>query len=154
MQMKDVRTFGQLGAIGLAGLLAACGGGGDGGMEMGQGTIRFAVTDAPACGYDEVNVTIERVRVHRSSGAADDDSGWEDVEVSPAKRVTLLDLTNGVLEELGSEPVPAGLAPSALYQILTSSIVDVRRACRRSGLRVSRTIGVSSAVSTAHWKCL
>ena len=70
--------------------------------------MRLALTDAPACGYDAVNVTIERVRVHQSSGAGDNDSGWYDLVVSPRQRVDLLSLTNGVLEELGEMPLPAG----------------------------------------------
>ena len=89
--------------------LAACGGGG--GSEPaagGTGTLRLALTDAPACGYDAVNVTIERVRVHQSSGAGENDSGWVDMAVTPRQRVNLLSLTNGVLEELGQTPLPTG----------------------------------------------
>ena len=96
------------GAAALA--VAACGGGGGSSSEAvsGTGTMRLALTDAPACGYDAVNVTIERVRVHQSSGAGDNDSGWYDLVVSPRQRVDLLSLTNGVLEELGEMPLPAG----------------------------------------------
>ena len=57
-------------------MLASCGGGGGGGGIGGtgtgdSGTMRMALTDAPACGFDAVNVTIERVRVHQSAGAAE-----------------------------------------------------------------------------------
>jgi hypothetical protein len=86
--------------------LAACGGGGD--SNSPQGTLRLALTDAPACGYDEVNVTVQKVRVHRSSTAADADSGWEEVVLSQARRLDLLKLQNGVLAELGQTPLPAG----------------------------------------------
>jgi hypothetical protein len=86
-------------------LLAACGGGGS---SSGDGTLRMSMTDAPACGYDAVNVTVEKVRVHQSAGAADADAGWHEIVLSPAKRVNLLDLTNGVLEELGQTSLPAG----------------------------------------------
>jgi hypothetical protein len=85
--------------------LAACGGGGD---SVGVGTLRVALTDAPACGYQAVNVTIEKIRVHQSSTAGDNDSGWSDLTLSPARRVNLLNLTNGVLEELGQTSLPAG----------------------------------------------
>jgi hypothetical protein len=88
-------------------VLAACGGGG-GSSDAGTGTLRMALTDAPACGYDAVNVTIERVRVHQSSSAGDNDAGWSDLVVTPKQRVDLLSLTNGVLEELGQTPLPAG----------------------------------------------
>lgn len=96
-----------------AALLAACGGGGGGGGDSGGsstalGTLRLALTDAPACGYDQVNVTIERIRVHASSTAQDGDAGWSEMVLAPAKRVDLLTLTNGVLEELGSTSLPAG----------------------------------------------
>jgi hypothetical protein len=86
-------------------LLAACGGGGS---SSGDGTLRMSMTDAPACGYDAVNVTVEKVRVHQSAGAADADAGWHEIVLNPAKRVNLLDLTNGVLEELGQTALPAG----------------------------------------------
>lgn len=82
--------------------LAACGGGG------GVGTLRVALTDDPACGFDAVYVTIEKVRVHQSSSAGDNDAGWSELTLSPARRVNLLTLTNGVLEELGQASLPAG----------------------------------------------
>jgi len=91
-------------------LLAACGGGGSSSSPASSdpGVMRIALTDAPACGYDEVNVTVEKVRVHRSASAEDDDSGWSEVVLNPALRVNLLDLTNGVLAELGQTELPAG----------------------------------------------
>jgi hypothetical protein len=102
-----------LGALVLAGL-AACGGGGGGGGDdvsfvgASNGTLRLAVTDAPTCGYDAVNVTIQKVRVHKSSTASDTDSGWSEVVLNPARRINLLTLTNGVLAELGQTPLPTG----------------------------------------------
>lgn len=90
-------------------VLAACGGGGgDGGSAGGTGTLRVAMTDAPSCGYDNVFVTVERVMVHKSGAAGDSDAGWETITLSPARRIDLLNLTNGVLEELGSTTLPAG----------------------------------------------
>ena len=88
--------------------LAACGGGGGGGSSGGQGTLRVSLTDAPSCGYEHVFVTVERVRVHRSSTASDTDAGWSEIVLSPPRRIDLLSLTNGVLEELGSVPLEAG----------------------------------------------
>jgi hypothetical protein len=109
--------------------LASCGGGSD--SSEGTGTLRVALTDAPSCGYDAVNVTIERIRVHQSSGAGDTDAGWTDLPVTPARRVNLLDLTNGVLEELGQTQLPAGrytqlrlvLAPNGGTLPLANSVV-------------------------------
>ena len=90
--------------------LAACGGGGGGigGTGSAYGTLRLSMTDAPACGYDAVNVTVEKVRVHQSASAADGDGGWSEVVLAPAKRIDLLTLQNGVLVELGQTQLPAG----------------------------------------------
>jgi hypothetical protein len=94
-----------------AAMVAACGGGG-GGAEVsataGQGTLRMALTDAPSCGYDHVYVTVDRVRVHQSSGAADADGGWREIALPAPRRLDLLTLTNGVMEELGQTTLPAG----------------------------------------------
>lgn len=100
-----------LAALSLAAVLSACGGGGgsDGtGGTASSGTLRVALTDAPSCGFDEVNVTVQKVRVHQSSSAGDGDAGWSEVVLSPAKRVDLLSLTNGVLSELGQTSLPTG----------------------------------------------
>lgn len=91
-------------------MLAACGGGGGGGggdTRVAQGTLRVGLTDAPSC-YEHVYVTVEKVRVHTSGGAEDDQGGWSEIVVSPARRIDLLALTNGALEDLGSTQVPAG----------------------------------------------
>lgn len=91
----------------VAGGLSACGGGGDAAASS-TGNLRLALTDAPACGYQAVNVTVDRVRVHRSAGAAEGDAGWQEIVLSPARRIDLLTLQNGVLAELGQIPLPAG----------------------------------------------
>ncbi len=103
-------------------LLSACGGGSSttSGSATGQGTLRVALTDAPSCGFDEVNVTVEKVRVHRSSTAADADAGWSEVVLNPARRVNLLDLTNGVLAELGQTELPAGIYTQLRLQLASN----------------------------------
>ena len=89
--------------------LAACGGGGGGSSSVqAQGTLRVSLTDAPSCGYSNVWITVEKVRVHQSASANDNAAGWSEIVLSPAKRVDLLTLTNGVLEGLGQMPLPAG----------------------------------------------
>jgi Domain of unknown function (DUF4382) len=98
-----------IGGLATALLLAGCGGGGGiGGTGAPMGTLGFSITDAPACGYDAVKITIEKIRVHQSATAADSDAGWSDIVLTPARRIDLLGLTNGVLEELGQTAVPAG----------------------------------------------
>lgn len=90
-----------------ASLLAACGGGG-GDSSMAYGSLSVSMTDAPACGFDEVNVTVNKVRVHQSANAGTGESGWTDIELNPARRINLLELTNGALENLGEVTLPAG----------------------------------------------
>jgi hypothetical protein len=91
-------------------VLAACGGGGGGGIggtgSSDMGTLHVVMTDAPACGYDAVNITVDRVRVHQSSSAVDGDTGWSEIVLSPARRIDLLGLTNGVLEDLRQGRLP------------------------------------------------
>ena len=103
-------------------MLAACGGGGDGGgagdptaagssgsaAVAAMGTLRLALTDAPACGFDKVFVTVEKVRIHQSAASGEGDAGWSEIVLGRPKRLDLLSLTNGVLEELGQKSVPAG----------------------------------------------
>ncbi len=91
--------------------LTACGGGGgysSNAMPGSDGSLRLALTDAPSCGYDAVNVTVKSLRVHKSSNATDNDAGWADMVLAPARRINLLNLTNGVLEEMGQIPLSTG----------------------------------------------
>src|SRR5450759_1430045 len=92
----------------LAVLVAGCGGGGGSGGASGPGTLGVSLTDSPACGYDKVFVTVTKVRVHQSSSASDTDAGWTDITLSPAPKIDLLSLNNGVLFNLGETPLPAG----------------------------------------------
>jgi hypothetical protein len=98
-----------LAVIGAAAALAACGGGGgsDGTAATGAGTLRVALTDAPSC-YQHVYVTVQKVRVHQSATAGDTDAGWSDLTLAAPQRIDLVSLSNGVLQELGSTPLPAG----------------------------------------------
>lgn len=106
-------------ALFVGALLSACGGGGGasdasstsgtGGTTSGTGvgTLLLSMTDAPAC-YQQVNVTVERVRIHESADAADGDPGWSELVLSPPRRIDLAHLTNGSLEDLGRVTLPAG----------------------------------------------
>ncbi|MFT3956709.1 MAG: DUF4382 domain-containing protein [Piscinibacter sp.] len=145
------------------GLLAACGGGGSSSTPPSSdtGTLRIALTDAPSCGYDEVNVTVEKVRVHRSASAGENDSGWSEVVLTPALRVNLLDLTNGVLAELGHTELPAGTytqlrlqlaanggaAPYANSLVLSGSADEIpldTPSAQQSGLKMNVNVTVES----------
>jgi len=92
-------------ALAAAVLVAACGGGSD---SPSTGTLRLSLTDAPACGYDKVFVTVEKVRVHQSSSAGDNDAGWSEVVLTAPQRVDLLTLNNGTLLPLGQTELPSG----------------------------------------------
>jgi hypothetical protein len=92
--------------ISTAGILAACGGGG--GDAPASGTMAVSLTDAPACGFDAVNVTVSKVRIHQSSTANTNDAGWTDITLNPARKINLVNLTNGILDSLGQTSLPAG----------------------------------------------
>lgn len=100
-------------------LVAVAGGCGGGGMDSGTGsasgsagattgTLGVSLTDMPACGFDAVNVTVRKVRVHQSSSASDTDGGWTEMTLNPARKINLLNLTNGVLDSLGETLLMAG----------------------------------------------
>lgn len=100
-------------AIAAATLVACGGGGGSSGAPAPaptatMGTLGVSLTDAPACGFDAVNVTVNKVRINQSSTASDTDGGWTDITLSPAKKINLLNLTNGVLESLGQTQLAPG----------------------------------------------
>lgn len=93
-----------------AAVLTACGGGSSDSTPIPAqlGSLKMAITDAPSCGFDAVNVTVQRVRVHQSASADATDAGWSEIALSPARKINLLNLTNGVLEQLGETPLPVG----------------------------------------------
>jgi hypothetical protein len=108
--MTPTRHLTLAAALAAAVTLSACGGGGGigGSGATTDGTMNLKLTDAPACGYDEVNVSIERVRVHASSTAVDADGGWYELALPAARKIDLLTLQNGVLDTLGAIRLPAG----------------------------------------------
>jgi len=94
----------------LTAFVAGCGGGGGDATPVatGPGTLGVSLTDSPACGFDKVYVTVDKVRVHQSSSAAPTDAGWTDIALSPARKIDLLSLNNGALFNLGETPLAAG----------------------------------------------
>lgn len=90
-------------------LLAACGGGGGGGStDSTAGTLKVSLTDAPACGFDNVFVTVSKVRVHKSDDAAETDGGWSEIVLATPRKIDLLSLVNGKLDDLGQTTLPVG----------------------------------------------
>ena len=76
-------------ALLLAAALGGCGATEDEGSGA-PGTLGVWLTDAPACGFDEVNVTIRAVRVHQSTTASDTDDGWSEITINPPRKINLL----------------------------------------------------------------
>ena len=103
-----IRTIPWLIALLLAAAVGGCGGGDSGNSASMPGTLGVSLTDAPACGFDAVNVTVRGVRVHQSATATDSDAGWATITLNPPRKINLLDLNNGVLEALGTTPLAAG----------------------------------------------
>lgn len=105
---------------------------GCGGIEPGEddASMRMALASASGCGYQHVHVTIASVRVHESPIAGENALGWRTLELDPPRRVDLMAMDNGVLEELGSTSLPAGryqqlrlvLAPNTGTQPLRNSV--------------------------------
>jgi hypothetical protein len=99
--------------MGLLLTLVISGCGSDGGGSSQPGTLGVSITDAPACGFDAVNVTVDKVRVHQSSSANENAAGWTDITLNPARKINLLNLNdptlhNFALESLGETPLEAG----------------------------------------------
>ena len=124
-------------AVAASAALVACGGGGDGGVAPapgpGSGTLRVALTDAPACGFDEVNVTVERVRAHQSASAGENDAGWTDIVVNPARKIDLLTLQNGILVDLGQATAPAGSYTQMRLVLVSNKSVPMSNTVKPTG---------------------
>ena len=96
-----------LGLMSLGFLIVACGGGGGGSGDSGggsgsTGTLSLSLQDASSESYRAVYVTLDRVEVHLGGDETKNES-WRNV-LSPdkaGKTYNLLDLVNGVREELG-----------------------------------------------------
>ena len=105
----NIRSLAAFAMICFLTLFVGCGSGGGGsstGGSGGTGTLALSLTDAPSQDYEAVYVTIDKVEVHLGGNEASP-RNWETI-VEPRKTYNLLELTNGVLEELGETDLPAG----------------------------------------------
>jgi hypothetical protein len=110
------------------------------------GTLGVSLTDAPACGFDAVNVTVSKVRVHQSSSAAEDDAGWSDITLIPPRKINLLGLTNGALEDLGQTPLSAGHYTQLRLVLARNSGSTVANSVVLSGTTAEIELDTPSAV--------
>lgn len=98
-------------ALVIAAFLVACGSSDNGGSAA-PGSMSVSLTDAPACGFDEVNVTVSKVRVHQSSSADDKAAGWTDITLNPPRKINLLDFNDPTqpihVQPLGLTPLEPG----------------------------------------------
>jgi hypothetical protein len=99
--------------MGLLLTVSVAGCGSDGGGSTQPGTLGVSLTDAPACDFDEVNVTVSKVLVHQSDNASENTAGWTDITLNPARKINLLNLNdptqpNLTLESLCETPLEAG----------------------------------------------
>mgnify|MGYP006193528589 FL=1 len=102
--------------------VAACGGGG--GDSAATGTLRTAMTDAPSCGYDNVFVTVDRIRVNNSATASPDGDGWSEIILDQPRQIDLLNLQNGVIEELGEVTLPVGRVQQVRFVLVDNASAD------------------------------
>jgi len=128
-------------------VLSACGGGG-GGEDEGVGTVGVSLTDAPACGYDEVNVTVRQVRIHRSSAVSETAAGWTDITLNPPRKINLLDLNNGILEALGETTLSAGQYSQIRLVLVANSGLPLANSVLPTGTLTEVAVDTPSAAQS------
>jgi len=132
MKKNAVRDMGKflflIGALLTMAFAVTCGGGGD---STPTGTVKTTISDPPTCKspngpFDNVWVTITRVRAHTSNSAAQNDSGWVDL-IDPfgaPKQIDLLSLdsTTCVFTQLGlTNGIPVGQYQQIRLYLLSNS---------------------------------
>ena len=92
-------------------LFMGCGSGGGGSSSGGGGvgTLSLSLSDASTDRYKAVYVTITDIQVHQPGGNENNPNSWYPVDMSTSPMtVNLLDLVNGVREDLGLVDLEAG----------------------------------------------
>lgn len=152
MHSTSIRSHLLLGSAIVAASLSACGGGGGSSAAAPapvstMGTLNVAMTDAPACGFDAVNVTVTKVRVNKSATAGEGDGGWTDITLAAPKKINLLNLTNGVLETLGQTTLEAGQY-NQLRLVLDANTNGTANTVVVSGAKTEQALETPSALQS------
>jgi hypothetical protein len=93
--------------LSLAIVTFGCGGGSGGSSGGGSGTLSLSMTDA-AADFEAVFITIDEVQIHLGGNDANPGT-WKTLTMQRHPiTVNLMDLTNGVREQLGLVDLPAG----------------------------------------------
>lgn len=155
MTLKFDRLTLIAGAAFAAATIAACGGGGgDSGSPAPapapaqSGTLGVSLTDAPACGFEAVNVTVSKVRVHQNAAAGENEGGWSDITLNPARKINLLNLTNGVLDSLGATSLPAGKYNQLRLVLDANAGTGTANTVVPTGTTAEKTLDTPSAVQS------
>jgi hypothetical protein len=119
--MKKFRAASWITLVMAVFFLWSCGGGGSGGSVSGSGgagggtgTLSLGLVDAPGGNYKAVYVTIGQVQVCKETGLCDGagegydcECQWETI-ATVNRTYNLLELVNGVIEDLGQKDIAAG----------------------------------------------
>lgn len=138
-----------------AAALAACGGGNKSSstatttptQTSTAGTVTVGLTDAPACGFDAVNVTVTKVVINTSDTAADTDPTWITLPLVPARKINLLSLTNGVVDTLATSSLNAGHY-AQVRLVLDANSSGTANTVVRTGSTSELSLDTPSAVTT------
>jgi len=136
--------------LGIAGLLAGCGGNSSS-MNMpgaGMGTVNVTISDPPSCmppngQFTHVYITVRSVQANIDAQAGDGDSGWQELAPQLANGPMQIDLfsqpqTTCVLAQLGSASLPVGKYQQIRLLLVSNSpgasdAVPANNACAGNG---------------------
>lgn len=136
-------------------MLSACGGGSDddeiatAAPNATRGTLAVSLaTDAPACGFSAVNLTVSKLRFRQDFNADPNASGWTELSFSPAKKINLLSpatVLSGATMALGDVALPTG-AYTQMAVVLDAGANSVRLAGASADLPLETAAAVASGI--------
>ncbi|SFC90416.1 DUF4382 domain-containing protein [Massilia yuzhufengensis] len=135
-------------------MLTACGGGGDDDTQPApanatRGTLAVSLmTDAPACGFDAVNVTVSKLRFRQDFNTDPAATGWTELTLAPARRINLLNpasLLTGATTDLGEVALPTGTY-TQMAVVLDGGANTVRLAGAAADLPLETASAVASGI--------